>query len=309
MAFKSTSKCQTIVKIVLFMIILAAIVAFLTFAILFYLQPPKELAPEDNSPDDELIEPILEPEPPVEIDFQPTVDEWVNSVGGSKGIIIYDLELDRVARIYNADEKFQTASLYKLFVVYEGYRRIQNGVWDANEIAGWTNKTISQCLDLAIRESHSPCAETLWSMIGHEELNEIVSTEFEIPSVVASSLMATPTEIMLMMKRYYNHPEIVDETLLSQLKDSFLNQPITTYNWRQGLPSGFSERVDVYNKVGWYYNQSYWAIYDDAAILDFVAEERHFIAVVMTSAVTYQQISQLGSNLETAFYNQYVLKN
>ena len=123
------------------------------------------------------------------------------------------------------------------------------------------------------------------------------------------SLMATPTEIMLMMKRYYNHPEIVDETLLGQLKDSFLNQPITTYNWRQGLPSGFSERVDVYNKVGWYYNQSYWAIYDDASILDFVAEERHFIAVVMTSAVTYQQISQLGSNLETAFYNQYVLKN
>ena len=87
------------------------------------------------------------------------------------------------------------------------------------------------------------------------------------------------------------------------MKDSFLNQPVTTYNWRQGLPSGFSDRVDVYNKVGWNRNDSYWSIYDDAAILDFVSEERHFIAVVMTSGISYQSIKQFGSQIEETFYD------
>ena len=98
--------------------------------------------------------------------------------------------------------------------------------------------------------------------IGHEELNAIVQTDFGITTVTASSLMATPTEIMLMMKKFYEHPDIIDEIFVAQMKDSFLNQPVTTYNWRQGLPSGFSARVNVYNKVGWNWNGSYWTIWD-----------------------------------------------
>lgn len=311
MAHKSAGKCKTIGKVLFLMLVLAAAVAFITYAILVYLNLKTDSS-EDAPPQDITTEEIPEepePELPVEINFQTTVETWVSSVGGDKGIIIYDLDLDKVVGSYNAEEKFQTASIYKLFVVYEGYRRLQSGVWDASEVAGWTRKTILECLDLAIRESNSACAETLWNMIGHDELNEITSTDFEIPTVTVSSLMAAPTEIMKIMKRFYEHTEITDETLVARMKDSFLNQPITTYNWRQGLPSGFSERVKVYNKVGWNWNGSYWTIYDDAAILDFVTEERHFIAVVMTSGVSYQQIKQFGSQIEATFYDQYVLKN
>ena len=75
------------------------------------------------------------------------------------------------------------------------------------------------------------------------------------------------------------------------------------------MPSGFSGRVLVYNKVGWNWDGEKWTIYDDAAILDFVTEERHFIMVVMTSGVAYQQIRNLGAQIEEAFYNQNVLKN
>ena len=309
MATKSTSKCPAVIRIIAGLLMLGAIVAFFTFAVLTYLNPPEALTEDDTTAEEILEESEPEPELPAEIDFQTTVDNWANAVGGDKGVIIYDLDLDKVAGTYNADTKFQTASIYKLFVVYEGYRRVQNGIWDGSEIAGWTRNTILKCLDLAIRESNSPCAETLWNKIGHEELNAIVQTDFGITTVTASSLMATSTEIMLMMKKFYEHPDITDEILVAQMKDSFLNQPVTTYNWRQGLPSGFSERVNVYNKVGWNWNGSYWTIYDDAAILDFVTEERHFIAVVMTSGISYQQIRQFGTNIEAAFYDQYVLKN
>ena len=96
----------------------------------------------------------------------------------------------------------------------------------------------------------------------------------------------------------------MDGGLIAQIKDSFLNQPATTYNWRQGLPSGFS-KANVYNKVGWAYNADggYWNIYHDAAIVEFPESNRHFIVVVMTNQVPFEAIRTLGTKIEETFYN------
>ena len=105
-----------------------------------------------------------------------------------------------------------------------------------------------------------------------------------------------------MMKLFYAHDAITDATLLAQMKDSFLNQPTTIYNWRQGLPSGFT-RANVYNKVGWDFNpdENVWNLYHDAAIVETPDKSRHFIVVVMTNDVPYQNISRLGSMIEEQF--------
>lgn len=254
-----------------------------------------------------------EPQPPEEpevtikeIDFQPVVDAWVNSVGGNKSILIYDLDLDKETASYNVAENYNTASLYKLFVVYEGYKRLENGTWDGNAKAGSTGKTISKCLDLAIRESHSPCAETLWGMIGRDKLDNIIEDEWEITHSDISALTSNVGDIMLILKRFYEHPDFNDSALLDAMWDSFLNQPKTTYEWRQGLPSGFSKAA-VYNKVGWDYNADgkYWNIYHDAAIVKFPQEDgttRNFIVVVMTNKIDFKNIRKLGANLEAKFY-------
>ena len=239
------------------------------------------------------------------MDFQSTIDSWAASVDGRKGIVIYDLDAQEIVGSYNTDEKFATASIYKLFVVYEGYRKLQSGEWETSMAAGNTGRTVLQCLDLAIRESHSPCAETLWAMIGRDSLDNVVQSEFGLPNVVVGSLSATPTEVMKMMRRFYYHSDIVDENLIEIMQDSFLNQPVTTYNWRQGLPSGFSDKVEVYNKVGWNFNGSYWTIYDDAAIVKFVNEKRNFIVVVMTNGIHYDKIRNLATEVEKSFYQQY----
>ena len=240
------------------------------------------------------------------IDFQPVVEEWAESIGGDKGVFIYDLDRDETVASYNSTEKYSTASLYKLFVVYEGYRRLESGEWQADAPAGSTGYTIKECLDLAIRQSHSPCAETMWREIGHEELQKIVEEEFGVSDTSVGNLVSTPEDIATMLKIYYYHSDIENADLVAQMKDSFLTQPITEYNWRQGLPSGFS-RANVYNKVGWDYNPNggYWNIYDDAAIVEFPEDKRNFIVVVMTNHVSYQQVRTLGTMIE----NQYVLKN
>lgn len=236
------------------------------------------------------------------IDFQSIVDQWVSQTGGNKSILIYDLERDEIAGAFNEEENYNTASLYKLFVVYAGYLKINSGEWAGEAAAGRTGRTILQCLDLAIRESNSECAETLWSMIGRDNLAEMIENDFKINDSNINSLISNPKDIMKIMKIFYEHKEINDEKLISQIKDSFLNQPATEYNWRQGLPSGFA-KANVYNKVGWDYNPNgrYWNIYHDAAIVEFPEEGRHFIVVVMTNRVPFQQITKLGTMIEAEY--------
>lgn len=253
-------------------------------------------------------EPVPEPDPIKEVDFQPVVDAWVNSVGGNKSILIYDLDLDKINASYNVDENYGTASLYKLFVVYEGYKRVENGTWNGNDRAGSTGKTILKCLDLAIRESNSPCAETLWGMIGHDKLDAIIEGQWNITQSDISKLTSNVGDIMKILKRFYEHPDINDQALLDAMWDSFLNQPNTNYEWRQGLPSGFL-KASVYNKVGWAYNAAgkYWDIYHDAAIIKFPLEDgktRNFIVVVMTNKIDYPDIRRLGTELEGEFYGR-----
>lgn len=289
-------------------IILGIAIFGLVIAALYFLDSNKVV--DTGQPDESVVHNKTQKEPekkvdnrPAKIDFQPEVDAWVSSVSGHKSVIVYDLEHDELVGEYNSGESYGTASLYKLFVVYEGYRRVQSGAWNGDDTAGSSGHTIKQCLDLSVRESYSPCAESLWALIGHAELDEIIKNDFKITNSDISHLISNPKDILAILKIIYKHAEIKDEGLVAQMKDSFLNQPKTTYNWRQGLPSGFT-KANVYNKVGWEYNPAgYWNIYHDAAIVEFPESNRHYIVVVMTNQVPFEKIRDFGSQIENKFYN------
>ncbi len=300
------SKNERTSRFVVLATLIVILVATVTIAVGFLVraintsQNPSEVSSQDSSDPEEQK---TEEDKPTKIDFQSIIDNWVMSVDGNRSVIVYDPALDEIVGEFNPDEVYNTASLYKLFVVYEGYRRLENGVWNADDPAGATGRTILECLDLAIRESNSPCAETLRLKIGIEELNDIIKEDFKISNTNIGTLVSTPNDILKMMQIFYTHEEIKDETLIARMEDSFLNQPITTYNWRQGLPSGF-EKANVYNKVGWDYNPNgYWNIYHDTAIVEFPDGERDFIIVVMTNKVDYQDIARFGTIFEKTFYD------
>jgi len=304
---KSTSQRKTIVALVVLFVLMIAAMILLLLQVDYLKKKQNKESAQQNSAITE-VEQVEKPaeEPPVtlpeKVDFQPVVDAWVASVGGNKSVLIYDLERGEVAGMYNVEESYNTASLYKLFVVYEGYRRVQSGEWDGAAMAGSTGYTISECLDLSIRESYSPCAETLWGMIGYDELDRIIAEDFGITGSDISHLISNPEDIRKMLQIFYEHKDITDEGLVAMMKDSFLNQPATTYDWRQGLPSGFT-KAKVYNKVGWDWNGKSWNVYHDAAIVEFPEQDRHFIVVVMTSQVPHQKIRELGTSIEKTYLN------
>lgn len=255
------------------------------------------------------------------LDLQYIIDNWQGTVGNNIGVAIYDLDNKEFAGRTNADKVMSLASLYKLFVAYEGYLRIERGQWKGSEkILGSYSR--EDCLALMLRESYSPCAETIAREIGFGELNEIYRAK-GFKNTDVSGATSTASDMTKLMQLYYNHTGLSAETW-GVVKDALLNQPPSDKedlcepdlcNWRQGLPAGFNN-AKVYNKVGWLYakddpdsedEQPYWKIYNDAAIVEFsglkksdgsTALPRHYIIIVLTKDIAPGQIVTLARNLE-----------
>ena len=255
------------------------------------------------------------------LDLQYVIDNWQGSVGNNINVAIYDLDNKEFAGRTNATSSVNIASIYKLFVAYEGYLRIERGQWKGSEkILGSYSR--EDCLDLMLRESYSPCAEVIAKEIGYSELDEIYRAKgFSNTSIVNDT--STASDIVKLLQLYYGRVGLSTETW-DTIKDTLLSQPPSDKedicepdlcSWRQGLPAGFNN-AKVYNKVGWLYDKddpdnedekAHWKIYNDAAIVEFsgltkedgtAALPRHYIVVVLTRGITPNQIVTFARNLE-----------
>lgn len=246
------------------------------------------------------------------INLQPVVDEWLQTTNRQVGLLIYDLDFERVAASYNASQVFNVASIYKLFYVYDGYRQIASGAENLDDYFVTTTDyragrhTIGECLDLAVRESYNGCADPLRSDAARSARVSQFIRELGLTETYNLGLSSTANDLTQLLRLYYYHTDLPAE-LWQLIADSMLNQPLTAvapgveYDWRQGLPSGFSSQVDVYDKVGWAWNGQNWTVYADAAIVDFPDLHRHYTVVVLTSSFdSYTPITNLGTLIEAA---------
>lgn len=263
--------------------------------------------PESTTPD----EPETSPTPEF-IDLQPTLDRWLASlaIDEQAGVMIYDLTNERTAASYNADKIFNVASIYKLLFAYDGYQQIALGLDDPDTFFTRTTDkgalTLSECLDLTIRESYNGCADRLASNTARiERVGKLIS-KLEMSNTSNIGLQSTAADLTKLLRYYWYHTDLTTD-LWTQLADSMLNQPPTsdstheTYDWRQGLPAGFSDRVNVYDKVGWDWNGERWNTYADAAILEFAQNNHIYTMVVLTKNLRRAStISTLGTMIEQA---------
>lgn len=238
------------------------------------------------------------------IDLQPEVDEWLKTVNAEVGLMIYDLDNQRVAAAYHENEVFNAASIYKLFYVYAGYRQIDQGNLNGEAYFATTSDyrgddySLYQCLDLMIRESYNGCADHMRGQSEYDILAQNLINELALENTTGLGLYSTAEDLTKLLSFYYEHTDLSANSW-ARISDSMLNQPPTTvsanvtYDWRQGLPAGFSERVKVYDKVGWAYNGRAWTVYDDAAIVEFPELNRHYIVVALTSGITTDEPTPL----------------
>lgn len=247
------------------------------------------------------------------IDLQPTVDTWLRTLSSNEevGLMIYDINNSRTAASYQADKVFDVASVYKLLFAYDGYRQLAIGAENPNDILTTTSDkgglTVEKCLDLIIRESYNGCADVMNRDAKRISRVNTLILELDMTSTDDYGLKSTAADITKLLRHYWRHTEL-NSALWDRLSDSMLNQPPSrvdddspTYDWRQGLPAGFSQNVKVYNKVGWDWNGKSWNIYADAAITDFTKLNRTYTIVVLTKDLSnYSKITQLGRMIEDA---------
>lgn len=266
------------------------------------IEAPKDDAPavpDTPAPEEAVIIPTF-------IDLQPVVDGWLRTAPGNVGLMIYDLDNDQVAAASSATRVFNTASVYKLFFAYDGYREIDAGRDSGTAVFTTTadkgQLTVLACLDLIIRESYNGCADPLRADSTRFARAEALARELGLTHTSSAGLYSSAEDLTRLMIRYWQHPDL-SEVSWNAILDSMLNQPPTTYNWRQGLPAGFTTTT-VYDKVGWNYTGSYWSIYNDVAFLVFPEQNRHYIMIILTENFpTYAPITQLGTLIESAIIN------
>lgn len=127
-ANKSTTVGKSDTESTVLMVILLAILTATATLVLYYLvaglQENNTVITEnvviDEADESAYVSPEITEVEPEKIDFQPVVDEWVNLVGGNKSVLIYDLDRDEIVGSHNTTKRYNTASLYKLFVYMRG---------------------------------------------------------------------------------------------------------------------------------------------------------------------------------------------
>ena len=218
----------------------------------------------------------------VNLDFEPPngpqtnlqylVDAWAKKQSFDSSIIIYDLDNGQVVASHNPDKIFFGASLYKLSVVYHGYKLVDSREWllSGNLSA---EQTVKECLNLAISKSDSSCAERLLYLMNDKSI---------------AKLDLSASDMINVLQKIWAREGISNESW-ELLMDSMLNQPI---DYRYGLPYGFKQSK-VYNKVG-YEEDEY---YHDSAIV-VTPSGRAFAIAVLTNAFNYHQIADLGRQIE-----------
>jgi beta-lactamase class A len=221
------------------------------------------------------------------IDLQPTVDGWADKQSGRASVVVYDLANNKTVASLDPDRQYFTASLYKLYVAYVGYQKIDDGTYSADEpyLGSYTR---AGCLDKMIRESYSPCGEKWWNELGKEAVTAKMR-DYGLKNTSLTGLYTSASDAVAILRLLYKGTDLTKASRAAYL-DSMKDQPAL---YRRGLPSGFSKST-VYDKVGWN-GQVEW---HDAAIVTLPGG-RSYVISVLTQNVGSSQIAALGRAIET----------
>ncbi len=242
---------------------------------------------EQTSEQAEVAEEVSVEEEQVETfpDLQPAVDEWVATHAGTYSIIITDRNSNILAQ-NEPNQVFFAASLYKLFVAYEGYRKVDDGTYISSDLMQG-GRTIDQCLDVMIRNSDSPCGEAMMADIGQQYLTEKME-EYGLRNTSLNNIQTTALDSALILQKVYAGVGLEADSRASYL-DSMKTQDSL---YRRGLPSGFTKSA-VFNKVGWNLDQEW----HDSSIIE-LPDGRVIIVSVLTRGVGYREMASFGQALE-----------
>lgn len=90
--------------------------------------------------------------------------------GSEWAVFAYDLEEGNVVKI-NTDKEFESASLYKLFLVEALENKLPFDKWQKTRLAD--KSTVKDCVEAMLRTTDSACAEEIGKFVGWDVIDEL----------------------------------------------------------------------------------------------------------------------------------------
>ncbi len=203
-------------------------------------------------------------------------ENFANDHSGTFGISYAELSNSSRHANYRGDDKFITASTYKLFVAYSVLKRVESGemLWD--EVADCFNKMISL--------SDNVCAEAFLEKIGYAVVTEEINNlGLKNSSFTNGGPFTTANDLVAFLGTLENgnmFSPLSRERLISALKNNI---------FREGIAAGSTGLVA--NKVGFLDN-----LLHDAAII--YSPKGVYVLTIMTDGSSWNTIADLTRELE-----------
>lgn len=223
------------------------------------------------------------------VDLQPVLDAWAKQNPKQQwGIVAKSLSGAEFQAQLNADRRFRSASLYKLFLLQPLFNRYTLAQQQATSVnLGATNRSMAACVDLMLRLSDNPCGEAVAGKLGWTKVtkelkgNGYINTDFSKGDAPVTS--AADTALFL---------ERLNSVMLDEPSKATVMKSLLTQKWNKGIPAGCSGCV-VANKTG-----SLGSVMNDAAIVQY--QGGSYVLVVLSEGGSFKQIAELTKQIQTA---------
>lgn len=195
-------------------------------------------------------------------------------------VVVTDLSNGASASI-NADKQLVSASLYKLFVAYGVYKKVDtSSITLSQSLTKYgSNQTISQCLSLMITVSDNDCGVALGKLVGWAALDRILASEDYTGTILnnyyangvfnGKDKLTTAKDVALLLNRLHNG------TLLQPNTTKLFTDLLKAQEKNEFLPSGLPETVTLAHKTGDLYGYIH-----DAGIL--YSTNKNMVVVLMS---------------------------
>ena len=104
-------------------------------------------------------------------------------------VFVYDLEEDRTVNI-NSDKVFESASLYKLFLIEALENKLPFDKWQKTKLPDKT--TVKDCVQAMLQSSDSACGEEIGKFIGWDAVYELIKEWFSATKIIQRTYTTPP---------------------------------------------------------------------------------------------------------------------
>ncbi len=220
------------------------------------------------------------------IDLQPVLDEWNNEHKDQKwAVAVKSISGASFDARLNADQKFESASIYKLFLTLPLFNQIPVEQQDKINLDVTTGKkSIATCVDLMLRLSNNECGESLGSYLNWSKADKLLKQKGFTHTTFAKDGIKTSagdTAVFL---------EALNADMFTRTAKEAVMKSLYQQRYREGIPAG-CPGCTVANKTGQINDVTH-----DAAIVQYRGGT--YVLAIFSEHGTFKEISQLTGRIQ-----------